>query len=163
MLFLLLFSWSSYFNLYKSFFFIYFYFILFFYSLFLFFLFYVFFTLSLLVFCFGCFIPQLTPPCFCFFGLCLVSFVFKWLIWFLVSFAHGVNLLYFLYLDCFGFVYMCIYIYVCIFHYLCYCLISYLPFVWVYFVSCFALFLFFGFLCACFNPLWCHNKPLEKS
>ena len=72
------------------------------------------------LFCFHCFIIQLAP-CFIIFFFpvyCSVRFAFNWLITFLVSFVHWVNLLYFLLLF-FGLFWFSSWVYkhVSIFHY----------------------------------------------
>ena len=124
------------------------------------------------LFCFCCFILQLVP-CFGFAFLCvLVSFVFNWLISFLVSFACWVNLLYFILLGCFGFVYVCIC--VCIFHYFCYYLLDCVFAIRLGFIFCFlffcCLFVLFCFsVCvlipfnAITNHLWNLSSPARDS
>ena len=77
---------------------------------------------------------------------CLVSVVFNLLVSLMVSFAHRVTLLYFVF---FGLFWFC----VCVF--LCFC----------YYLSDFefTICLGFFFVCVCFNPLYCHNKQLVGS
>ena len=92
------------------------------------------FIMFVCLFSFLCFIPYLA---FCF-GLfsVLVSFVCNCLI-FLVSFAHWVTLLYFVFLGLFWFC-LCVCVCVCSFVFVVTCLNLLLPFIWGLFsVSCY--------------------------
>ena len=133
-------SFCCCFNIY-SLFYIYFYFKFAFLNFFFFYHFCLFFL---------CFIPQLA---LCF-GLFCFSFVFNWLISFLVSFAHWVTLVPCLLWSALVCMCGCMQVYVCSFVFVPIYLILLFPFVWGSFC------LFICFLFVCFNYLYCHKDDL---